>query len=103
MLKEQNITSLDDINELASKNIDKRKIKKYYHIIIYAVNQKGLYNLYKLVSESNLKYYLRRPKIPKSELIKYREGLIFGSACEAGDLYTAVYEQWPERRFKENS
>ena len=78
MLKEQNITSLDDINELASKNIDKRKIKKYYHIIIYAVNQKGLYNLYKLVSESNLKYYLRRPKIPKSELIKYREGSIFG-------------------------
>lgn len=100
MLKEQNITSLDDINELASKNIDKRKIKKYYHIIIYAVNQKGLYNLYKLVSESNLKYYLRRPKIPKSELIKYREGLIFGSACEAGDLYTAVYEQWPEDDLK---
>jgi DNA polymerase-3 subunit alpha (Gram-positive type) len=96
ILKERGVKALDEINTLASEIIDKRHIKQYYHAIILVQNQVGLRNLYELVSDSHIKYFLRRPKIPKSELIKHREGLILGSACEAGELYTALYENQPE-------
>lgn len=96
MLKEKNIRELAELNTLAAEVIDKRMIKPYYHAIILVQNQVGLRNLYELVSDSHIKYFLRRPKIPKSELIKHREGLILGSACEAGELYTALYENQPE-------
>lgn len=101
ILKEKNIDKLDELNILASETIDKRMIKKYYHAIVLVKSQVGMRNLYELVSKSHIEYYNRRPKMPKSELIKFREGLIIGSACEAGDLYTAVYENQPEETIKE--
>ncbi len=72
-----------------------------YHIIIFAKNTRGLKNLYQLITKSNLEYFYRNPRMPRSEIMKHREGLIIGSACEAGELYRAVLEGAPDRRLLE--
>ncbi|MGI6630097.1 MAG: PolC-type DNA polymerase III [Bacillota bacterium] len=75
--------------------------QKSYHIIILVKNQKGLMNLYKLISLSHLEYFHRTPKILKSILKKYRKGLILGTACEAGELYRAVLEKADEKKLED--
>ena len=96
MLKERDITSLSQINEFEGAKADIVKKLPYYHAIILAKNDIGRVNLYRLISLSHLTYFSRRPRIPKSELQKYREGLIIGSACEAGELYSAILENKSE-------
>lgn len=83
-----NIDTLQQVNTHIT-GVDFKKAK-YYHLILIARNQVGLKNLYKLVSWSNLEGFARKPRITRSKLIEHREGLIIGSACEAGELYTAV-------------
>jgi len=90
MLKERDLTTLDLVNEWALGSKDRIKKMETYHAIILAKNVTGRTNLYRLISNSHLEYYNRRPRIPKSDFIKNREGLIIGSACEAGELFKAV-------------
>lgn len=92
MLEEQNITDLKQVNALGASSVEGIRKLHPYHVIILAKNETGRINLYKLISESHLTYFSRRPKMPKSLIQKYREGLIIGSACEAGDLYQAILE-----------
>ncbi len=90
MLKDREVETLDGVNELSKVTAENIKKLPSHHVIILAKNDIGRINLYRLVSYSHLYYFSRQPRIPKSLLNQYREGLIIGSACEAGELYQAV-------------
>lgn len=90
MLKERDIFTVEKLNEKGKLDIDSIKKLHQYHCIILASNEMGRINLYRLISASHLTYFSRFPKIPKSLVNKYREGLIIGSACEAGELFRAM-------------
>ncbi|MDR0405421.1 MAG: PolC-type DNA polymerase III, partial [Clostridiales bacterium] len=84
-----NAQTVDDLNEAYGEPLTVRD-KKYNHAVILAKNYTGLKNLYKIISESHLRYYYKKPCVPKSLYFKYMEGLIIGSACEQGELYQAI-------------
>ena len=90
MLKERGMENLDDVNHMVSTSPETVMKMPTYHAIILATNDIGRINLYRLVSLSHLTYYNKRPRVPKSEFVKYRDGLLLGSACEAGELYRAI-------------
>ena len=104
MLKEKGAKIVEDIDKVAAdKEAKKEEYKKLktYHAIILAKNYIGLRNLYKLVSLSHLDYFYRKPRILKSLYKKYSEGLILGSACEAGELYQAIELGRPDEEIEE--
>ena len=96
MLEERDIRDVDMLNEQGAVSVNTIRKLPTYHVIIFARNETGRINLYKLVSQSHLKYYHRRPRVPKSVLEQYRDGLLVGSACEAGELYQAILRNAPD-------
>ncbi|MBQ4349629.1 MAG: PolC-type DNA polymerase III, partial [Clostridia bacterium] len=94
-LKEDGIGDIARLNYTMAEKADPLKLKTYHQIILVK-NQAGMKNLYKLVSDSYLKYFYRHPRIPRTRLEELREGLILGSACSEGELFRAIQEGKPE-------
>lgn len=99
-LREEGITDFGAMAEVMSERADPLKLKTFHQIILVK-NLTGLRNLYILVSDSYLKYYRRYPRFPKSHLEEYRDGLLIGSACEAGELYQAILRGRPDNEIEE--
>lgn len=98
-LKRRGVKKLNTLNDLFDiRSMSKRS--KAHHIVLLAKNQTGLKNIYELVSESQLKYMVRTPRIPKSLLTSKRDGIIIGSACEAGELFSAIVHGEPEEKIE---
>lgn len=100
MLKEREAKTLEDINNLYSGNFDIRKAD-LHHVVILVKNYEGLYNLYKIVSMAHCNYFFKKPRIPKSLLQQMREGLIIGSACEAGQLYKGIVNNLSDKELED--
>ena len=97
MCRERDITDVDKLNEQGKVSPDTIKKLPTYHAVIFMRNETGRINLYKLVSQSHIKYFNHRPRVPKSLFEAHREGLLIGSACEAGELYQALLRNAPEQ------
>lgn len=93
MLEQRGMKTLSEIRAISQPTADAIRKMPTYHVILLAKNDVGRVNLYQLVSASHLEYYARRPRIPKSLLMEHREGLLIGSACEAGELYQALLRE----------
>ena len=100
-LKEDGVLDTDVMSSTMADKADPRKIKNTYHTILLAKTTEGLKNLYKIVSKSYVEYFYRSARVPKTLLDEYREGIIVGSACEAGELYRAVVENKSDDELKE--
>ena len=97
MLRERDIFDVDALNSQGNVSGDTIKKLPTYHAVIFARNEIGRINLYKLVSQSHLKYYRRRPRVPKSLFLEHRRRSFIGSACEAGELYQALLRNAPDQ------
>ena len=101
-LEQRGITMLSGLN--AAEDSEKKiRNSRSHHTVLYAKNMKGLINLYKLVSMAHIDYFYKKPRMPKSKIEQYREGIIIGSACCEGELFNAVFENKPQKEIEKIS